>query len=162
MSHSHLPLRHLLKKIETAGPRPRRDVRPQWITALIDTVAELFEPYTDVGRVGFECSLASDRWEISMYLGKTEFVGGRSDGETKTVDFQFDLLKLLEQFSQVDALMWNALSGHRPDAEPDECSFLALEGRHGEHALCLRVFCRPPEQAGPGLRRHADGSWETV
>ena len=42
---------HLLKKIETAGPRPRRDVRPQWITDLIDEVAELFEPFTDVGRV---------------------------------------------------------------------------------------------------------------
>lgn len=162
MSHSHLPLQHLLKKIETTGPRPRRDVRPPWLTELIDEVAELFEPFTDVGRVGFECSLANARWDVSMYLGKTESVGGKDDGEVQHVDFQFDILKVQQQFSRIDSLRWNAFPGGREEAESTECSFVSIDGLRGENALRLRIFCTPPVQAGPGLRHHSDGTWEPV
>lgn len=162
MSHSHLPLQHLLKKIETAGPSPRRNVRPAWMTELIDSVAELFEPFTDVGRVGFECRLTDDHWEVSMYLGKTEFVGGKADGEMKTVDFQFDLLKLNQLFTQIHVMTWSAFPGADGSEDRSECSFVSMDGIYRENTVRLRIFSAPPEQAGPGLRQHVDGTWEPV
>lgn len=162
MSHSHLPLQHLLKKIETSGPRTRRDVRPAWIAKLIDEIAELFEPFTDVGRVGFECSLGEDRWEVSMYLGKTELVGGKSDGEMQHLDFQFDLLKMTKYFDHIETLRWNAFPSGSDINDGPECSFVSIEGKYEDNSLMLRIFCTPPEQAGPGLRQFTDGTWEPV
>jgi len=161
VSHSHLPIKHLLKKIETAGPRTRRDVRPQWITALIEQIAELFEPFTDVGRVGFDCKAAADRWEVGLYLGTTELVGGRCDGEMLHVDFQFDLMQFNRLFDQIDRFHWNAFPADVNQAAL-ECSFVVLDGRYQDNPVRVRIFCVPPTEAGPGLRHRTDGTWETV
>ena len=162
MSHSHLPIKHLLRRIETMPLRPRRDVRPEWVTQLIGEVAELFEPFTDIGRVGYDCRVTDDRWEVGMYLGTTELVGGKADGDVQHVDFQFDLMRLYRLFSQIDLLQWNAFP-QSPSADSEfECSFIALEGKFNQNPLRLRVFCTPPTEAGPGLRHHTDGTWETV
>ena len=64
-------------------------------------VADLFEPFTDVGRVGYECRIREEVWEIGLYLGCTEFVGGKLDGEIQAVDFQFDVARLYRMFDQI-------------------------------------------------------------
>jgi hypothetical protein len=126
----------------------------------------LFEPFVDVGRVGYECAPTTDRWDISMYLGNTEVVGGRVDGEVRPVAFQFDLVRLETVFDQIDECKWSAFPGGTvgEDAEAMGCerSYLTIIGRYRENVLKLRVFGTPPAEAAPGLRQYADGSWEAV
>lgn len=165
MSHAHLPIKHLIRKIELHGPKPTRDIRPKWMAGFVDCLAELFEPFTEVGRVGFECAPATDeRWEISMYIGCNEVVGGRDDGRHLAVDFQFDLKPMLDLFEQVTTLKWNAFAAptSSTDPTPAERSCLFIEGVYSDTPIRVKIFSTPPEEAGPGLRYHSDGSWEAV
>ena len=91
---------HLLRQAEEyRARRKNRDIRPKWVARLINEVAELFEPLAGVARVGFECRLDDDCWSVGMYLGTTEVVGGRDDGLSRFIDFQFDVLQVLDFFS---------------------------------------------------------------
>lgn len=163
MTHSHLPVQHLLKQVELYRERrAARDCRPEWVTSLIDEVADLFEPYAGVGRVGFDCQFLDDRWMVTLYLGKTEFVGGREDGQARCQDFQFNLLKLLDRFRYVERLSWDVLSDVETLGQDSPHSFLTIEGLLDAHPLVLRLFSLPPQEAGPGLRQFPNGSLEPV
>jgi len=166
VSHSHLALQHLINKIDSAGPRQKRSSGPDWLAAFVDQVAELFEPFIDVGRVGYECVPQADRWDVSMYLGSTEAVGGKVDGEVRAVAFEFDILRLNSIFEQVDELRWSAFPAGTADRDangnPGERSFVAVACRYQDAAVRLKVFCTPPTEVSPGLRHYADGTWEPV
>jgi hypothetical protein len=166
VSHSHLALQHLLHKIDSAGARPKRMAPPPWLPEFVDLVAELFEPFLDVGRVGYECSPNTERWDISMFLGATEAVGGKIDGEIRAIAFQFDLLRLANLFEMIEAFRWNAFPNGNVDEEQEtrsgERSFITVTGRHREYPIRLRIFCTPPADVAPGLRHFSDGSWEAV
>lgn len=163
MSHSHIPVKHLLKQVEIyRSRRDKRDARPQWVTAFIDKVADLFEPIVDEGRVGFDCQPVKGRWLVGMYLGSTEIVGGRDDGQSRHTDFQFDLLRLTELFSHIDLLQWSAFPD-RPDSDNlPASSFVTVEGRIDGHAVRLQLYSLPPTEAGPALRQYPDGSCTAV
>ena len=125
---SHLSARHLLQQIESdRSKRAKRDIRPEWLTAFVECAAELFEPVAEVGRVGFDCRLDEQGWSAALYLGAVEVVGGKSDGQTEQPDFRFDLKALLEQFSRVDALVWNVLDHAR--GQPRRAAALVPVGR---------------------------------
>jgi hypothetical protein len=160
---SHLSAKHLLQQIESDRcKRAKRDIRPEWLTAFVESAAELFEPVAEVGRVGFDCRLDEEGWSAALYLGAMEFVGGKSDGQTEHPDFRFDLKSLLEQFSRVDALVWNVIdhAGSGPGEPPR--SFLSIDGFLGENRLRLAVDSSAPAPVGPGLRRLADGRFEPI
>ena len=152
-----MAVKHLLKQAETyRSKRAERDIRPGWVTAFINEAAELFEPITGLGRVGFDCHLAEDCWVVTMYLGSTEVVGGKDDGQSRHTDFQFDLLELTGRFTEIDHFLWGAF----PGCSGDSC--IVIEGRIEENALRLQLFSQPPHVAGPGFRQYPDGHRETV
>src|SRR5580698_2619931 len=110
VSRSHLSARHLLQQIESdRSKRARRDIRPAWLTALIERVAELFDPVDEVGRVGFDCRLDEEGWTVALYLGAVELVGGKTDGQLQCAAFRFDLKSLLDGFSAVERVEWNVV-----------------------------------------------------
>lgn len=161
MSHSHLPVKHLLKQLEIyRSTRKNRDIRPQWLTDLIGRVSGLFDPVDEVARVGFECRLTEEAWELLLFLGSTEIVGGPADGHTRFANFRFDLLTLIDNFSEVDSIEWNALpQSAAGEAEADR-SFIQIMGRIDEEPLKLLIFATPPAAVGPGIRTHHNGDCE--
>lgn len=164
MSHSHLALQHLFKKIDAPDARTKRAPRPAWLAEFVDQVAELFEPFTDMGRVGFECAAGEEQWEVGMYLGGTELVGGREDGRLRHIAFQFDLLRLPVLFDSVESFSWNVYpeGAVDPNSSIGRGSYISVVGKRGDTALRLRVYGTAPEEVGPGLRQYSDGSWEPV
>ena len=172
MSHSHIALQHLIHKLDSGVPRRGRATGPLWLPEFVDQVAELFEPFVDVGRVGYECAPTTERWEIGMYLGNTEVVGGKVDGEVRPVAFQLDLARLEAIFDKIDEWNWNAFpagtvneAGEPPATEivpTQERSFVTVTGSYRENRLRLRIYSSPPADAAPGMRQYADGSWEAV
>ncbi len=156
-----MPIKHLLKQIETyATKRANRDVRPDWLTDFVNEIAELFEPITGVGRVGFDCQLAEDCWVVGMYLGSTEMMGGPEDGSTKYLNFEFDLQQLIGRFQQIDEFVLSSFPNPRDFESSTARSFITLAGSLGEHPIRLQVFTIPPDDAGPGLKQFQDGNCE--
>ncbi|MFN0052298.1 MAG: hypothetical protein ACKV0T_08900 [Planctomycetales bacterium] len=164
MSHSHLALQHLIRKIESPESLRKRFTGPDWLPGFVDQVAELFEPFVDTARVGFECAPGDERWEVSMYLGGTELVGGRNDGEVRPVPFQFNLAQLNTILTDVEELSWNVFpAGALSEAAPGhDRSFMAVTGKYADQFVRLRIYGTAPHEAGPGLRRFPDGTVEPV
>ena len=158
MSHSHMPVRHLLRQVEIyRSNREQRDVRPEWVTELIERVADLFEPLADEARVGYDCQLTEDRWVIEMFLGATELIGGPRDGQSRFTNFQFDLHNLLDLFATVDRFRWNSFP-EKLDDEGTPRSSVMIEGNVDGNMVRLHIYSFPPEDAGPGFRELADGT----
>lgn len=160
MSHSHLALQHLIHKVDSPEYRASRGKTPPWLSEFVDQVAELFEPFVDLGRVGFECAAGVDRWEVGMYLGGTEFVGGKTDGEVRFVAFQFDLSRLREAFESIDSFVWNVYPPGTQLDDPEQVTCVVVVGKFRSAAIRLRIYASSPESAGPGMRQYTDGSWE--
>lgn len=135
-------------------------MRPDWLTTFIENVAELFEPVDDEGRVGFDCHLLDEGWTVSLYLGGTEIVGGPRDGQTQFAGFQFDLLPLLDRFSDIERFRWSVFPDGADEPNATALSFVTIEGRFQENWLRLRIYAAPPADAGPGFRQFPDGRRE--
>ncbi|MCC7418760.1 MAG: hypothetical protein IT428_00625 [Planctomycetaceae bacterium] len=158
MAHSHLPVQHLIRQVETRrSQKKRNEVRPEWVTRFIDRMADLFEPLDGVARVGFLCRPDDGAWTVTMYLGRTEIVGGRDDGTSHSTSFHLDIQGTLACFSEVQSVRWTAC----PDAPAEETeassSLLRVEGLVEGTLLRLVVTSVPPDVAGPGLRKYPDG-----
>ena len=101
-----------------------------------------------------------------MFLGSTEVVGGKVDGELRPVAFQFDLARLETIFDRIDECHWSAFPAGTVEggAEPvaAERSYVTIVGRYRDNLLRLRVFGTPPADTAPSLRQYADGTWEAV
>ena len=159
LSQSNSPIEHLLKQLESYAERKneKKDNRPEWITDFINDVAELFEPITDVGRVGFDCQLAEDSWVVRMYMGTLEYYGGRFDGRTQFMNFEFNLQELRKRFARIDEFYWSSFPSPRDAEHSTANAFVTISGLIGENPIRLQILSVPPDEAGPGLRRHTDG-----
>lgn len=164
MSHSHLAIRHLIRKLEisreqgTAKPAP-----PPWLLEAVDRLAQSFEPFSGVARVGFECMQGETGWEVALFLGEHEQVGGADDGRLRTVNFRFDLRQLQAEFDSLSGLYWNAFpNSHVCFSESTDLSFLTVEGTIAGEQLRLQIHAGPPDGVGPAMRQHLDGRLELV
>jgi len=149
-------VQHLIRQVETRRSlRQRRDVRPVWVSEFIEKIADCFEPLADVGRVGFFSRPTDDGWAVTMYLGRTEIVGGKEDGTKRPMNFHFDIHAMSNCFTEMTLMRWTAC----PEASGSEdASALRIEGLIDEQPLCLIVTAVPPESIGPGLLQYPDGS----
>ncbi len=155
-------MRHLIRQLEKEG-RPARLSIPDWLLALIDEVSQLFEPYRGVARAGYECVQVGREWEISLYLGATETMGGAEDGRRAPINFRFDLKGLLGQFDAVHTYLWNALPECGDFFEDESMvSFVTLEGEKKGTTIRLQIHATSPMESGPGLRQFPDGQVAVV
>lgn len=159
MAHSHLLVQHLLKQLEThKRDRQNRQRRPEWLSAFVHQASALFEPLVGVGRVGSQCEFDGERWEARLYLGSTEILGGKNDGHAQLVSFEIDFLKLEQTFTRVDEFRWT-VSG---TASGGNSSFITMVGMVDDYPVGLKVYSRPPKEAGPAFRQYADGTIDAV
>lgn len=159
MPHSHLRIQHFLKALELRRERGPRIRRPEWIFRLIDEISELFEPYEGLARVGYDCRLGDDRWEIGFFLGRKEIVGGSQDGSAEFVNFQFDLLRLFRSFNLVETFEWHPVPQIEGESQPSQ-AFLFVEGYWQDNPVRLYIYATPPDDAGPGVKQFPDGHCE--
>ncbi len=158
MAHSHLVIRHLVKGLEARG-RESIDIRlPDTIQTFVTTVAELFEPFSGTARVGYECNFADDSFEISMFVGAREIVGGPLDGHQEPQNFRFNLQGLFDRFDSIQSFLWNALP-HSP-LQDGGLSFVVVEGKVQGHLVRLQLHPTAPDEIGPAIREFADGTVE--
>lgn len=162
--HSHLAIRHLIRHVaERRQSGIGQPVLPTRLVALIDDVCQMFEPFTGVARAGYECLYGGDRWEIAVFLGEQEAIGGALDGEVAPVNFRFNVQGLTRLFEQVHSVAWNAIpcTYGTDDDVPFE-SFLTIDGVAAGERISLQVHALAPREIGPAVRQYQDGRLELV
>jgi len=154
-----------MKQMENySSKQTNNNYRPDWLTSFVDEIAEIFNPTEDVGRVGFDCQFSEEYWEVGLFLGSTEIIGGQQDGQFIAAGFQFDLLQLLDRFESVNRFHFNFLEQADSEAVNDSAlAYITIEGHLADLELVrLNVYSVPPEEAGPGFRQSHDGNINTV
>jgi hypothetical protein len=155
-----MSIEDLLEEMEQyRSRRELRDYRPEWLKQFISGAANLLEPLTHVGRVGYECRIDDRGWTVCMYLGATEIVGGALDGQVDHASFQVDLQQLQALFQTVSRFEWFSLAD--PESQrPGHLvrSLISIHGFVGEHhPVKLEILSVPPDVVRPGLHRRPDG-----
>lgn len=140
--------------------REQRDYRPEWLKQFIRNVAGIFEPLTNVGRVGYDCQADERGWTVCMYLGTTEIVGGPKDGKVEPAGFRIDLSAVPGMFSRVDRFEWYSVSSSElPFSDESVRSLICIHGAvQGAHEVRLELLATPPDFVGPGLHCRPDGT----
>jgi hypothetical protein len=139
--------------------REQRDLRPPWLQKLTSELADLFDPFHEIARAGFDCRPAENGWEVGLFLGRVEIVGGRHDGREELCNFTYDLARLKSYFQSVSEFRLTSLPR---EGEGEAVSFVIVRGQIESQEVTIRIFSLPPEEAGIGLRKYLDGQCETV
>jgi hypothetical protein len=133
---------------------------PNWLTALADVVAGYITPVEPLAPLGCHYHQCEGVWEISLFVGDTELVGGDRDGERVAARFLVDVLPLLSLFDEVFDCTW------QPDRFSDEDELgchLSIIGMHLEQLVCVRLLSRSPDRFPPGRRANIyDGALEEM
>ncbi len=139
--------------------REQRDYRPEWLKNFVNQAATLFEPLTDIGRVGYDCRLNDRGWSVCMYLGATEIVGGALDGHIDHAAFRIDLQLLQRLFITVKRLEWYSVANHETRTPEQQIrSVISVNGIvSGDHELLLELMAVPPDYVEPGLHCRPNG-----
>ena len=155
----HLRPHHFIKLLQAAD-RPAPAMRqPPWLPALLDRLCDHIEPVHGEARVGYDFN--DPRWELDLFLGRTEIVGGSLDGCSDYVSFTADIPRILSLFTKVESCDWLALPSSL-DSTAESASGLFINGIWEHQPVRLALRSVPPSKAAPGLRRYPDGRYEVV
>ncbi len=162
LAHPHLKPRHLVKLLDMADRQYSATHQPEWLGALLDRLCDCIEPIRGEARVGYDLHFADPLWQLDLFLGRTELVGGRLDGRADYVSFTANIPAILTQFSKVDRCEWLALPNALDASVTEAASGLFIEGTWGSDPVRVVLRSVPPSNAAPGLRQYPDGRYELV
>jgi hypothetical protein len=154
-----MSIEELLQQMEEYRTRKeQRDHRPKWLTRFITSVAELFDPLTDIGRVGYNCQADEHGWLVSMYLGTTEIIGGPKDGQIEHASFKIDMCRIVAQFKTLQRFEWYSIANHDSDHFNEETrSLISAHGTVGDDQFVrLELLHIPPMFVTPGLNKKSE------
>ncbi len=123
---------------------------PVWLMNLANNVAAHVISFDSPGPIGchYHFNEEADQWEVTLFIGETEVVGGVHDGTTVASRFTLDVHRVCKLFSQVDECFWQALTA---DTEDDDLgAHLSVVGKHNDHSIWLRVLANAPQSVEPG------------
>lgn len=136
------------------------DHTPEWLSQLADRVAAQIVAVDLAAPVGCHYALVNGRWEVTIFAGSTEVVGGPHDGRYRPSRFFLDIQGLLEYFDSIDSLAWQAQG---LGAEDEVGPHLSIEGTCEGHAVWLRVPAYAPRRFPPSRRADPNRElWEEV
>lgn len=154
-----MSIEELLQQLgEYEAKKEFRDNRPEWLERFVHSIAEIFEPLSTVGRVGFECQADERGWLVSMFLGTTEIIGGPRDGQIDHAGFVIDIVQLQERFNTIDRFEWYSVS--EPDSRFNEPvrSLMVMAGQVEEdQTVRLELLSSPPKYVDAGLKMPSTG-----
>jgi hypothetical protein len=136
--------------------------QPAWLPELLDRLCDHIEPVHGEARVGYDLNFNDPRWELDLFLGRTEIVGGSLDGCADYVSFTADIPRILSVFTKVESCDWLALPSSLDTTTSTSASGLFIEGIWEQQPVRLALRSVPPSNAAPGLRRYPDGRYEVV
>ncbi len=128
---------------------------PDWASSLTDQIARHLVAVAIPAPIGVHVQrseppgcgdpLAADEpeWDVSLFYGKTEVLGGPGDGKRTDTAFWLDLAAVCGAFSSVEGVVWQA-SPLGPD--DDFGPHVAIDGVYDGRRVRLRVLAAAPER----------------
>lgn len=126
---------------------------PNWLAELADVVATAIVGVALPAPIGchFFRNELLNQWELTLFPGTTEIVGGKLDGRIKPSPFTLDLARLTWALDSLDRFHWQS---HRLGADDELGPHVSLEGTHQGHAVWVRILAEAPEQFEISRRVH--------
>lgn len=141
----------------------RRKVRkmrtPDWLSDLLEQLCDHIEPTRGEARAGYNLKYADPWWQIDLFLGKNELVGGNLDGLCDYVSYTANIAGILGLFTKVQRCEWLACPGTQTTNQNEQSSGLAIEGDWAGHDIRVVLRMVPPSEIGTGLKLFPDGSY---
>lgn len=97
-----------------------------------------------------------------MYLGRTEVVGGPNDGRDEPVDFSLDLRGITGILGEFEILEWTVVHCLLEGGVRAPRSLLRIETTWEGNPVRILFVSQAPAEAGPAIRRFADGTCELL
>jgi len=120
---------------------------PSWLKEFTNQVIEQILPTDPLSPIGCHFHQTADEWEVTIFVSRTEILGGQYDGESHHCRFHLNLQELTSLFDHVETFAWQALPMTKDD---DLGAHVALEGTaHGER-VWLRITAVQPEMFESG------------
>ena len=123
-------------------------MRPDWLQQLCDELSAYIEPIGRDAPIGCHYWLTEQGWEITLFVSRTEILGGESDGEALPGRFVFDVAGLLNVLDEVDSCWWQPV--HFGD-EDDLGPHLSLTGVFADEPVWIRIPSEQPKSIESGL-----------
>jgi hypothetical protein len=120
---------------------------PTWMSVFVDHVTSCLQPHDDLAPLGCHFQQFNGVWEITLFASRTESIGGPRDGKLRNSHFSVDVKHLLDAFSSVDAIAWQA---HRIDLNDELGPHMSVEGTVADKSVWLRVTSTAPARFGTG------------
>lgn len=156
LAQPHSRTQQLIQFLESFRPTSEDRVQPNWAANLLEQVCEFIEPVQGEARVGYECRFVESLWQIELFLGKIEIVGGSYDGHTSYVNYTANVAGILGLFSSIRRCEWQALPCSQ---HPGTSTGLAIEGEWKGHIVRILLRMVPPKSVGVGLKHYQDGTY---
>jgi hypothetical protein len=162
LTQPHLRTQQLIKLIDASRRGISRSRPPTWLSDLLDQLCDHIEPVCGEARVGYNFRFVEPCWQIDLFLGKNELVGGSLDGLVDYVSYTANIAGILGLFSKIQRCEWLALLPTSTPNLGEKSSGLAIEGDW--QGIPIRVILRmvPPTESGVGLKSFQDGSYAVV
>ncbi len=130
---------------------------PPWLRWFVTDVTRAFMDMAALAPLG--CHYFHDEvhktWEVTLFVSRTEIVGGPQDGQSFRSEMTVDLGRVFEAFDQPPSSWWQSDSVADDDQLGNHLSFL---GNARGHHVWLRILHDSPTGIGPGRLTHAAGN----
>lgn len=122
---------------------------PCWLNSLVNDVISCFTELGETPPIGchFFHVRDSDTWEVALFVGRAEIVGGADDGRELPVLMVIDVGAVCELFDAPPKVGWQAARG---TAEADLGTYLSFSGQSQGKRVLLRILEEPPDWVGIG------------
>lgn len=121
---------------------------PQWLTALVHSVANHIEPHAELGPLAFCWGEEEGFWEVTVYPTPGEVIGGASDGTLIVPGFSLDVQNLMLSFDRVIDVSW---CSHPFGPYDNTGQHISIEGVFQGHEVHLQILAEAPEYEEPGF-----------
>ena len=129
-------------------------IPPNWLKCFASLVSKCLRPTDVMAPIGchYYHNHARDEWEVTLFVSRTQVVGGPLDGRAVISRFDVDLDELRMIFDTPPALRWQALR----KGEADELGpHISSEGSFRDQLIWLRIVAAPPNRFDAGRVAHA-------
>ena len=127
---------------------------PPWMRWFITDVTHGIVDQSAIAPLGchFYFDAESATWEVTLFVSRTEIVGGPRDGHHISAGLSVDLGKVAEAFDKPPVSWWQSepVSG-----DDDLGSHVSFEGVARGFRVWLRILHNCPTGVGPGRLMHA-------
>lgn len=128
---------------------PTCQSQPEWLLRLTENVCAAIVEQPEAAAIGCHHFFDEQRvvWELTVFFGRLEIVGGAHDGETFNAGFSLDVTSLAAEFDYPPEIRWCGAAQGRTD---DLGAHLSLEGLWHGRRVWLRFLSQAPAHLGPG------------